>query len=307
MEYAVTVGIVGSWLPRWEPPVGDQGFDVPYAERMKVELVVSDDESLDSVLRRAADAVRPRAVAGSHGYTDDPMSTVHWTWFYEPADDATLNGKYYEMAPSLILVERHGLARWHVPRDEISYGELVRSAELGLMRGDPLKPYLVLLMPQGSGDMQLAWDAIRVIWDLLPGVVASIEAIRLGHRGVRSLRSRLRGADVTAAYQDAWTARGGGPHDVARVVECGPWDVGDLAALMGVATNDEARAILELFGCAADADGRYAVGADLESRILRLAEDEAFRFFRGVAPTEREVRERLVDGLQDLVEGKAPS
>jgi hypothetical protein len=39
MAYAVTVGIVGAWLPQWELPVGAQGFDMPYADRLKVELL----------------------------------------------------------------------------------------------------------------------------------------------------------------------------------------------------------------------------------------------------------------------------
>jgi hypothetical protein len=175
---------------------------------------------------------------------------------------------------------------------------LVRSAEHGLLRGDPLRPYLVLLRPQGSGDWQLAWDAIRAIWNLLPGVVPTAGAIKLGAEGIRSLQNRLRGAEVAAAYEPDWTARGGGPHDIARVIERGPWEASDLAAIMGVATDDDAKAILELFGCTPDADGRYVLGEDLESRILRLAEDEAFVYFRGVTPTEDELRERLLARLE---------
>jgi hypothetical protein len=298
MEYEVTVAVFGDWLPGWEPPVGDQGFEVPYADRMKVELVVSEDESLESVLRRAVDAVQPRAVSGSQGFTDDPMSTVYWTWFYEPADEQDLKHKHYEMAPSLILVDRDGRVRWHVPREQIPYGDLVRSADHGLLRGDPLRPYLVLLIPQGSGDWQLAWDAVRLVWEVLGGLLATRETFKLSARSIRSLQNRLRGAEVAAIYEQDWTSRGGGPHDIARVIERGPWEASDLAALMGVAADEDAKAILELFGCTPDADGRYALGEDLESRILRLAEDEAFVHFRGVTPTEDELRKRLLARLE---------
>jgi hypothetical protein len=61
VAFDVIVAVIGGWLPEWDPPVRDQGFDVRYADRMKVTLRVLEDETLESVSRRAIDVFRPRA------------------------------------------------------------------------------------------------------------------------------------------------------------------------------------------------------------------------------------------------------
>ena len=84
MAYDVSVAVLGGWLRGWKSPVAEQGFDVPYADRMKVVLNVEDDESLESVDRRAIDAIQPRAVPLADGTVPDPLDAVYWVWFYEP-------------------------------------------------------------------------------------------------------------------------------------------------------------------------------------------------------------------------------
>jgi hypothetical protein len=293
MDHTVTVALVGSWLPEWEPPVGLQGFDVPYSERMKLQLTVADEETLDSVLRRAVEIAQPRAVPGSPGFTEDPMSVVYWMWFYEAADENGLREKYYEVDTDLILIDVDGHARWNVTRDRIRFSDLDRSGRMGLLRGDPLRPYLVLLLPQGSFNIQLAWEATRLTWEVLGGLLATRQALKLGAAQLAALRRRLRGASVVAAHHDAWASRGGGPGELRRLIERKPWDVEDLRMVMGLETSEEARAVLEIFGCAADPTGRYGLSADLEARILRLAEEEALNRGGEGAPSPGELRERV--------------
>jgi hypothetical protein len=55
--------------------------------------------------------------------------------------------KPWEWVQDLITVDPSGVARWNRSAGEIPYADLVRAAELGLLRGDPFRPYLLLLHP----------------------------------------------------------------------------------------------------------------------------------------------------------------
>jgi hypothetical protein len=157
MSFDVSVAVLGGWLPHWESPVGEQGFDVPYSERMKVVLTVEDDESLESVYRRAIEAIQPRAVPQAEGTVPDPLDSVYWVWFYEPSDEANALHKYYETPRDLVGVD--GLARWNRDRGQIPCGDLIRSGNDGLLHGDPLRPYLVLQWPQAEA--RFRWRGTR--------------------------------------------------------------------------------------------------------------------------------------------------
>lgn len=210
MAYLVTVAVMAGWLPEWEPPLADQSFDRPYSERLKVELEVDESETLRSVYERAVAALnpRPRPIAG--GQLPDPIDTVYWVWFYEPSDENDLNNKYYEQARTLVTVDDAGHAQWHRDQDEIPFGDLVRAATYGLVRGDPLKPYLVLQLPQGGGGYQVAWEVLLRTWEVLEGIRVTGEAARL----VARLRERLAGRKIVEENQQRFAARGADAFDV---------------------------------------------------------------------------------------------
>jgi hypothetical protein len=291
MPHDLTVAVLGGWLPGWEPPVGEQGFDVPYADRMKVELTVADDETLESVYRRTIDVVEPRAVPLEGGTILAPLDAVHWVWFYEPSDEVDAHNKYYETARDLVGVGADGLARWNRSRDEIPYGDLIRSGRDGLLRGDPLRPYLVLQCPQGGGGLQLAWDGLLLSWTVLGGIEATITAGRF----VAGIRKRLRGAPVIADRRKALEEAGGGPIEVRNLIYGAPWVVGDLRARMGLESDERARLVLELYGCKEDEDGRWRFDTeDQEARFMRWAEEDVFALMsRGLDVTEDMLRTRL--------------
>jgi hypothetical protein len=70
----------------------------------------------------------------------------------------------YEVAEDIIVVEADGTARWNLTTEQITVDHLLRSADRGLLRGDPLRPYLVLLLPQGGEAFQTAWEAALAAW-----------------------------------------------------------------------------------------------------------------------------------------------
>lgn len=292
MSYEIEIAVFADWLPEWEPPIGGQGHDLPYADRLKLKLLVEDEESLQSVYRRAVDAFQPRVTPAFAAYVTDPMRTVSWTWFYEPSDDQNLRGKRYEMAPALAGVGTDGLVRWGRSQAEIPYGDLVRSGRDGLLRGDPLRPYLVLLSPQGGGgsDLQAAWDAVQVCWTVLAGLGTTAATARL----LAKVARRVRGASTLKDHQDALVERGAGPRQIAGLVEARPWQLADLRIRMGLDSDEEARSVLELYGCKQAEEGWRFTDADDEVRFMRWAEDEVFSVMRRGDQVTVDVIERLL-------------
>jgi hypothetical protein len=291
MSFDVSVAVLGGWLPHWESPVGAQGFDVPYSERMKVVLTVEDDESLESVYRRAIEAIQPRAVPQADGMVPDPLDSVYWVWFYEPSDEANALHKYYETPRDLVGVGADGLARWNRDRGQIPYGDLIRSGNDGLLHGDPLRPYLVLQWPQGGGPLQMAWDALLLSWTVLGGIQTTVTTVH----ALRNIRWRLRGAQVIAEHREAIEERGGGPVEVRKLMYGTPWVLGDLRARMGVETDERARLVLELYGFKEDTDSRWRFdGENEEARFMRWAEEDVFALVGlGLDVGEHLLRERL--------------
>jgi hypothetical protein len=53
MPYDVTIAVLADWLPKFDPPFGDNGFEKPYKDRLKLQLRVGPAETLASVYRRA--------------------------------------------------------------------------------------------------------------------------------------------------------------------------------------------------------------------------------------------------------------
>jgi len=270
----VTVAVIAGWLPEWEPPIGAQGSDVKYGDRMKISLPVDDDETLQSVFERAIEAFQPLALPLPDGTAPDPIDTVFWVMFYEPDDDDSAYHKIYETPSELVLVGRDGLAHWRKDRAEIAYGDIVRSGQYGLIRGDPLRPYLVLQLPQGEGLLGIAWEAVLHAWEVLEGLYVTGQAAVLLSR----VRKRLSGRKVLEIKADAIQERGGGPLEVIETVQAVAWAVEDLRSIMGLDTDEDAAQVLDLAGCTLDADGRYRFSTNTEeAKFLKMAHDDVFQ------------------------------
>jgi hypothetical protein len=119
------------------------------------------------------------------------------------SDEDNLNNKYYEQARALVTVDDPGHAQWQRDQDQIPFGDLVRAAEYGLVRGDPLKPYLVLQLPQGAGGYQVAWEVLLRTWEVLEGIRVTGEAAEF----VARLPERLAGRKVVEDNKQRFTDR----------------------------------------------------------------------------------------------------
>jgi hypothetical protein len=297
--FQVEVAVVASWLPRFEPPVGGNDLDRRYNDRLKVALDVAPGETLRDVYRRSVELLQPRAIEGSDGYVEDPMDVVHWAWFYEEQDAEGIgHHKIWEVAEQLTTVNRQELAVWHRSAAEIPYEDVVRAGKAGVLRGDPLRPYLVLLWPQGPDLIQTAWHDLVLVWSLVGDLLNVRELFRIAH----ARRERLGGVRAAAAVVEkrsaAWASRGGAPLDVKRMLDRQPWSADDLRMLLGLETVDEAIALLEAYGFERTAAGEFDLGQDEESRLLSELVDEASRGGLKLGDPELKARERIEQALE---------
>jgi hypothetical protein len=170
------------------------------------------------------------------------------------------------------------------------------------VRGDPLRPYLVLLLPQGGEAFQTAWEVAVKAWEVTANLLAARDLVKLirGVRGDRLEQTIEEGVEVVRRHQDALSALGGGPAEVRRTLERMPWVVGDLRILLGLDDDDETRKVLALFGLAAQDDGRYALSDDEERRMLHTISMEAafggFDFDADARWAQRRIVETLETG-----------
>jgi hypothetical protein len=95
VTYDVTVAVLADWLPSFDPPVGGNGFTVPYDERLKAELQVEPTDTLASVYQRALAELEPVVASNSMSHPQDLMDAIYWVWFYEPSDSAGTGAKVY--------------------------------------------------------------------------------------------------------------------------------------------------------------------------------------------------------------------
>lgn len=296
MTYDVTIAVLADWLPKFDPPFGDNGFRTPYRDRLKLWLAVDDADTLASVYRRAIEHWRPKVSADSQAHPENLMSVIYWHSFYLPEDESGLQLRY-ESATDLILIDEDGRARWNLGVDEIRYAHLVRAGQQGLIRGDPLRPYLPMLLPQGGGGFQVGWETLLTMWKILETLLVARGAYALGSEARQRLLDRLRRRHVVEAHSDEWAARGGGARNVARTLDRKAWLPEDLRIVMNVPTIQDAENLLALFGHEPDTTGGFTISETDEARILRLAEDDIFRTFIDGA-TDAEMRPRLEQLLE---------
>jgi hypothetical protein len=291
MTYDVTIAVLADWLPKFDPPFGDNRFEKPYGDRLKLQLQVDAAETLASVYRRALEHWQPQISADSQSHPADPMDVIYWAWFYVPEDEPRFHERY-EWTTDLILIDGDRHARWNLQAHEIPYEWLVRAGEEGLLRGDPFRPFLPMLLPQGGGGFQIAWETLQTLWQVLEGLLVTYGAYKLGDEARNRLLSRLRRRYSIETHSPEWVERGGGARNVSLTLEHKPWSLEDLRIIMNVPTAQVAEDLLVLFGFERTAEGEYVVSESEEARILRLAEDDVFKTFMGGA-SDAELRPRL--------------
>jgi hypothetical protein len=162
--------------------------------------------------------------------------------------------------------------------NEITFAELIEAADATALRGDPLRPWLILHYEVGNG-LLADWGTIANLWDLAWYVFDHIDTL-LGVAGgayaikraiVDRLRSRTKGGrDAAARRGPQWMQeQGASPWMLATFLWQVPRTTDQVAGLLGC-TAGEAEAVLWAFGLVRDSNsGLWQPGEDEEAKMLR--------------------------------------
>jgi hypothetical protein len=152
----------------------------------------------------------------------------------------------------LVIRDADGRALWRGPPFDATVGELIDAAEHGLLEGDPLRPYLVLVVPQGDVGVVLQWAALQRELEMAWHLTGALATLAGAVSGIEWIKRRLRRADAAKAVEKHapdWKSRGAAPDDLRELFAATPRSTEKIAALLGC-SEDEADAILWAFGFA---------------------------------------------------------
>lgn len=271
MAIEVTVALLGDRSHPFETvsrSLPEKELARPYADREKVTLEVRADEPLTDVFDRSAAEFLIEAP------WEGPVSeAIAFVAFYTAEDEDRFTGPY---TSELTLLDGEGRARWGVYFRDVTYGEIVRAADAGILRGDPRRPFLVIAPGHGNG-MLPTWAAflvgLDVLWKVMQAVATTEGVLAFSKRVVEGARLRLRpGREALEAHYLEWSDRGGRPDTLLDTLGQRPWASADLAEVLGCSAR-EAEAILWALGYTPAESGLWRRDGDEEARLLRLAVD----------------------------------
>jgi hypothetical protein len=261
----VEVGALGpAFGHNLQQPVfdGDQFLDQPFErswENRKRILIAADVEtSLGDVIDEAAEELGVRIQPG-------PMSRrVPCITFY--------GGEQYSY---LRTVDAYGQPGWALRWDDIRLGELIASADAGLVEGDPLRPLFWPVIPQGV--FTDVGGAFLFMWAMWEHYLAARETSDI----VRSMLRRLRrGRDAGSAppgeLNEAWANTFRRVNDFMAFLDQ-PRTIEEVSEQTGMSPTDAEGTLLAL-GFTEGGNTTWTPGGDPTAEIL----------FRAVVDLKRE-------------------
>jgi hypothetical protein len=263
----IEVALVGD--PDLHEPgtLDDAHFSMPYSQRTRIELEADENNSLASVMERAAQMMGVRGPAWSGGHIDLRSNRIA---FYKPEDDEGIapRGMPRLLANELILVDERGQAMFGV-RDHraVRLTDLIRAGEAGTLEGDPLRPYLFL--DYGWGDMPppdwtTVLEGLKVAKELLEAIGLAQTAASAG----KWLKGRLGRATEALDAHPEWRQRGYHPYQFQALVTSREWSNDALASLLGC-TEDQAEGVLWALGFTYNEETkRWEQGGDEAGQML---------------------------------------
>jgi hypothetical protein len=262
----VTVAVLGPnggypVMPDFDGPgFENQGTDVPYAERVKVEVEVTEVTPLAEIIDTAAARL---GITNQHGgRVCDALTGVV---FYEPEDEVSFKWREQPWQSVIRLADDSGLPSWAVPWTETRFGELLAASDAQLVAGDPRRPYFWPVRPQGEG-LQTFLVSLYFLWSAWEHVLAGYGTLDLARR----IRNRVARADEVFDQENwavPWEKRLARPHDFFSYVTGRPRTVEEIASLLGCPV-EQAEAVLWGMGLSCGDDGLWTVAGDEPASLL---------------------------------------
>jgi hypothetical protein len=214
------------------PSLADQGPDVAYADRLKAVLDVEADETLGSVIDRAAAEF---GVAPGNEFGGVRMSEViTGVVFYRPEDEHGLQ-RPEPWPDSIRVLDDTGAPSWAVPWRFVRYRELLAASEAGLVNGDPRRPYLWPVIPQGEPTV-IGILLLAALWSLKQVLTGALE--ELGANTLRAALKRINDVNELVETSTEWQERLARPDQFVTYLRQQPRTTEEAAELLHCSPQD---------------------------------------------------------------------
>jgi hypothetical protein len=269
MTVDVTVALVGDPDSPPPGPIDEPEWQRAWDDRAKVTLLVEDDETLSEVIDRAATAFGCQPWIS----TLSPAHTFAWVAFDDAAATTPL---YTRKIYDFTLVDSHGEAVFGIHDFHlIPYGQIIRSAEAGLVPGNPRRLYIIRQIPQGDFGTGVSWQTLLELYALIRialDVVSTTEDLK--DRTASAARIIRKGIDGFRRHSPRWGQRNTRPEQIRKLVRTRAWSSEQLSALLACPEIDLAD-VLALLGFERDSsDGTWKERRRGQEPLLDDLEDE---------------------------------
>jgi hypothetical protein len=300
----ITVAFIGDPEAPFDRLAPEAEWNRPYAERRKVALKVSLEQSLAEILEAAAD--RMGLAPGSDSYTSRFRATHNGIAFYKAEDESGFAPRYVPrfLLSELTLVDKQGRAIFGVSDlRAVRFRDLLEAADAGTLHGDPYRPYLIIEPPYGDWvgpDWPTLLEGLKVTWQVLEHVATAGGVLAFGKLVADEVRGRLQRGREAVAANPQWAQRRTMPYQFVALVRSRDWKTDELAPLLDC-TGPDAEAVLFALGFSYDAQAevwRYGgdPAADVLGDLLREIQIAAHRY------GDDEMDQALTSRLQSYLE-----
>lgn len=278
-EPHVVAFTVAAWGPAFGYPglpvfdgeqFADQGPDVAYADRAQVVVEASSEATLAAVIDQAADRFGVR-------WTDQrPVSEViHWVAFFDDGDQDGMEYDYDRWSAAIRVIGPDGEPSWPVRWSEIRIHELLLTSASGELDGDPLRPYLWPVIPQG--ELSDVASALWATWSMWEHYLSARETVGI----LAALRERIqRGRNASEEDRSAWEKWLRRPHLLLSYLDASPRTTTDISDATGLPKSQVVDGMWSL-GYALGDDGRWRPGGDAAATVLHAGLNDIRRVGQG--------------------------
>jgi hypothetical protein len=183
----------------------------------------------------------------------------------------------------------------------IPYGQVVRSAEAGLIRGNPRRLYIIRQVPQGDV-FGLDWQTFLEVYFAIRTVLDAVSTPgEIKERTESATRIVRRGLAAARRHAPHWGQRKGTPSRLRKLVQTRDWSSDQLSKILACPEDDLAD-VLALLGFTRDAsDGAWRQRRRNEEPLLADLEDEVREGDYGDVYSDIDKQRLLQDRVSEIV------
>jgi hypothetical protein len=258
------------------PGLEAQGPNTPYDARLKAEIETDDATTLGEIIDAAAMRF---GISSPQGRVSERLTGVV---FFVPSDAERFQRRDEPWPKTIRTVTPQGTPSWVVRWCDVRFGELLAASDAGMVEGDPYRPYLWPVIPQGNAG-QTFLDALWSLWLNWEHLLAAYGTYELA----RPILDRIKRARA-ATRARGWSSQKAleRPQDLMPLLDASPRS-DEIEGALGIPIT-QAAPWLEGLGYVCGDDERWRAGCDgaasaLHQTVLAIEG-------RGRAPSVEEMK-----------------